>query len=324
MGCLKLAYKRNDTTLKVAYSLYAKSQNNCTGAYRYGFNGKENDPETGTQDYGFRIYNPSLGKFLSVDPLTKEYPWNSTYAFAENDVIRCIDLEGAEKSQQTVVIDGNTGTAIQVSDITELPEQGPLGSGHETIIIKRYFYENGGGSWDDKDPANNQYMDEVVVTPPYDFLLDLKGILQDGDAWFTRNAKGSMDNYGELEGEDGRKKSSEIVHKINDVGESLNIPLVSQAFGLNDKLWTAMDIAAAAENGKYNTAVTTAIVEIAGDLIEKAVESALPERMQLKELKDLKNSKYYSDGWKEVGTRYGLNEVKDAAIKAAETKDNEK
>jgi hypothetical protein len=29
--------------------------------------------------------------------LFKEYPWNSTYAFAENDVIRCIDLEGAEK-----------------------------------------------------------------------------------------------------------------------------------------------------------------------------------------------------------------------------------
>jgi hypothetical protein len=26
-----------------------------------------------------------------------EYPWNSTYAFAENDVIRCIDLDGLEK-----------------------------------------------------------------------------------------------------------------------------------------------------------------------------------------------------------------------------------
>jgi RHS repeat-associated protein len=71
------------------------------GAYRYGFNGKEKDPETsgeGNQyDYGFRIYNPRLGKFLSVDPLTKEYPWNSTYAFAENDVVRSIDLDGLEK-----------------------------------------------------------------------------------------------------------------------------------------------------------------------------------------------------------------------------------
>jgi hypothetical protein len=34
---------------------------------------------------------------LSVDPLTSEFPWNSPYAFAENDVIRSIDLEGAER-----------------------------------------------------------------------------------------------------------------------------------------------------------------------------------------------------------------------------------
>jgi hypothetical protein len=44
-----------------------------------------------------RIYDPRLGKFLSVDPLNKDYPWNSPYAFAENDVIRSIDLDGLEK-----------------------------------------------------------------------------------------------------------------------------------------------------------------------------------------------------------------------------------
>jgi RHS repeat-associated protein len=69
--------------------------------YRYGFNGKENDRDFGNaqfiQDYGFRLYNPAIGKFLSVDPLAADFPWNSPYAFAENDVIRAIDLEGAEK-----------------------------------------------------------------------------------------------------------------------------------------------------------------------------------------------------------------------------------
>lgn len=43
-----------------------------------------------------RIYNPNLGKFLSVDPLSKNYPWNSTYAFAENRPIDGIDLDGEE------------------------------------------------------------------------------------------------------------------------------------------------------------------------------------------------------------------------------------
>lgn len=47
--------------------------------------------------FEFRIQDSRLGRFLSIDPLTKTYPWNSPYAFAENDVVRAIDLEGLEK-----------------------------------------------------------------------------------------------------------------------------------------------------------------------------------------------------------------------------------
>ncbi|WP_143961161.1 RHS repeat domain-containing protein [Litoribacter populi] len=66
-------------------------------SYRYGFNGKENDSETGTQDYGFRIYDPKIAKFLSVDPLAPEFPWNSTYAFSEGSPVSNVDLDGLEK-----------------------------------------------------------------------------------------------------------------------------------------------------------------------------------------------------------------------------------
>ncbi len=70
--------------------------------YRYGFNGKENDNDVkgdgNQQDYGMRIYDPRLGKFLSVDPLFKTYAWNSTYCFAENSPIKYIDLDGKEKN----------------------------------------------------------------------------------------------------------------------------------------------------------------------------------------------------------------------------------
>jgi hypothetical protein len=51
-----------------------------------------------TYDYGFRIYNPALGRFLSVDPLTKEYPYYTPYQFAGNMPINCIDLDGLEPS----------------------------------------------------------------------------------------------------------------------------------------------------------------------------------------------------------------------------------
>ncbi|MEI7596921.1 MAG: RHS repeat-associated core domain-containing protein [Bacteroidota bacterium] len=72
------------------------SLTDCVVSYRYGFNGKENDGETGTQDYGFRIYNPAIAKFLSVDPLTAKYPELTPYQFASNTPIQSIDLDGLE------------------------------------------------------------------------------------------------------------------------------------------------------------------------------------------------------------------------------------
>jgi RHS repeat-associated protein len=53
-----------------------------SGSYRYTFNGKETDPETGIQDYGMRWYLPNLARFPSVDPLTQKYPWYTPYQFA--------------------------------------------------------------------------------------------------------------------------------------------------------------------------------------------------------------------------------------------------
>ena len=68
-----------------------------TSKYRYGFNGKELDNEVVQYDYGFRIYDPRLVRFKSVDPLTKSYPWYTPYQFAGNKPIACIDLDGLEE-----------------------------------------------------------------------------------------------------------------------------------------------------------------------------------------------------------------------------------
>ena len=66
--------------------------------YRYGFNGKENDKDVGEgiQDYGMRIYDARLGKFLSVDPISAQYPELTPYQFASNRPIDGIDLDGLE------------------------------------------------------------------------------------------------------------------------------------------------------------------------------------------------------------------------------------
>lgn len=72
--------------------------------YRYGFNGKEKIDEVSgnVYDYGFRIYNPRLGRFLSVDPLMKSYPMLTPYQFASNCPNAFIDLDGLESKLKTV------------------------------------------------------------------------------------------------------------------------------------------------------------------------------------------------------------------------------
>ena len=69
-------------------------------SYRYGFQGQEKDDEikgeANSINYKFRMHDPRLGRFLSLDPLAKQYPHNSPFAFSENRVIDGIELEGLE------------------------------------------------------------------------------------------------------------------------------------------------------------------------------------------------------------------------------------
>ncbi len=112
--------------------------------YRYRFNGKEQDEEGmggggSTYDYGFRIYNAQLGKFLSVDPLTASYPWYTPYQFAGNMPIVAIDLDGLEEYVVALRYD-KKGRVIQmtVSSFYDLDV-----NGKEKIINMKLVDENG-------------------------------------------------------------------------------------------------------------------------------------------------------------------------------------
>jgi RHS repeat-associated protein len=110
--------------------------------YRYGFNGKEKDNSISSltaYDYGFRIYNPAIGKFLSVDPLAKSYPWHSPYQFAGNKPIMCKDLDGLEEWVAVFMNGGNKPTTFRYSATLK-----PLGAGQiykQTIDTKTHKSE---------------------------------------------------------------------------------------------------------------------------------------------------------------------------------------
>ena len=64
--------------------------------FRFGFNGKEKQIEFIGDDYDFgaRIYDGRLGRWMSVDPFIQEYLFNSPYSFTANCVLAIKEIQG--------------------------------------------------------------------------------------------------------------------------------------------------------------------------------------------------------------------------------------
>jgi len=66
--------------------------------YRYGFNGMEEDSELkgskNSYDFGARMYDPRVARWLNIDPYFAEYAPISPYVFALNSVISFKDADG--------------------------------------------------------------------------------------------------------------------------------------------------------------------------------------------------------------------------------------
>ena len=95
-----------------------KSSRPAMGGYRYLFNGQEADNEVfgegALHAFEYRLHDTRIGRFWSVDPLAAKFPWNSTYAFAENRVVDGRELEGLEWDSNKPLTTSKEQIPIQV------------------------------------------------------------------------------------------------------------------------------------------------------------------------------------------------------------------
>jgi RHS repeat-associated protein len=70
---------------------------------RYRFQGQEqqSDLNLGWYAYKYRMHDPTIGRFSSIDPIAEDYKDNSPYAFSENRLINGVELEGLEWRRST-------------------------------------------------------------------------------------------------------------------------------------------------------------------------------------------------------------------------------
>ena len=112
--------------------------------YRYGFQGQEKDDELkgpgNSLNYTFRMHDPRVGRFFATDPLAYSYPYNSPYAFSENDVISHVELEGGEKKDAVnkaltpTVVTGTIGKDITKELAKEAAKNVVEGQGKQLIV----------------------------------------------------------------------------------------------------------------------------------------------------------------------------------------------
>ncbi|MCB0401218.1 MAG: hypothetical protein KDD41_03985 [Flavobacteriales bacterium] len=71
--------------------------------YRYGFQGQEQDKEVKngrdlSVNFKYRVHDPRLGRFMSIDPLASKFPYMTPYQFAGNKPIWSREIEGLESA----------------------------------------------------------------------------------------------------------------------------------------------------------------------------------------------------------------------------------
>ena len=177
------------------------AERNFVGGYRYGFQGQEGDDEMAGDGnsvfFKYRIHDPRIGRFLSVDPLTASYPHNSPYAFSENRLLDGVELEGLEwapsKDKEGNIIDytwegynkdGSTikgtvpcGLLIDRHTIRMFSSDAASKSGYVSITFFNsirpynfnYTISNGGAvNYSVLDPLDNAAIYTSGLNPPFE------------------------------------------------------------------------------------------------------------------------------------------------------------
>ena len=88
--------KKKGVVITYPFGMLQPGRNASSNEYRYGFQGQEADDEVkgggNSLDFGARIYDPRIAKFLSIDPLTKNYHMWGPYQYAGNNPLRFIEV----------------------------------------------------------------------------------------------------------------------------------------------------------------------------------------------------------------------------------------
>jgi hypothetical protein len=155
----------------------------------------------GAVAFKYRIHDPRIGRFLSIDPLAPDYPHNSPYAFSENDVIASVELEGLEKITHMMKFEMNlSGSKLYVLTSNEMTREfGSLRKVHFQFTVAG---EPDAGGWNDKLFTANSRMTMHGRDKAGSKLGDFYGVhtvTEDDMAQLFAHGMNIMESYGSID-----------------------------------------------------------------------------------------------------------------------------
>ena len=116
----------------------AKREN---AAYPYGFNGKLRDDEIkgsgNSMDFGGRVLDTRLGRWMSVDPEFKRYPFSSPFVAMGNNPIYYVDPSG-----ETLRVAGNEAARQQAQAALQLLTNDEVSVQQDGLVVIKNGNQN--------------------------------------------------------------------------------------------------------------------------------------------------------------------------------------
>jgi RHS repeat-associated protein len=229
-----------------------------------------------TYDYGMRIYNPALCRFLSIDPLTAKFSMLTPYQYASNNPIALIDLDGLEGTKPKI----NWGDNANIEVVSSYSKQ----------VIQSIAQEAG--------------VTKVTVTSTYRDPAYQIGIMYDNLQGGDAAVKSNLKLYGpsgdavinefvaasKIEGATPESIKAAMMAKANEVG------FVSDHSGENYSEYNVIDISYSSLTTKqYNALLQAALSDPRISVVKGKAEGDKALHIEIYQDLSLTNSLYESN-----------------------------
>jgi RHS repeat-associated protein len=189
-------------------------------------------------DYVNRFYDNRLARFLSVDAIAQKFPWNSPYSYAENDVIRCVDIDGREK---LIIIyhvgkDGVVGqiSIVNIKTLHRVGISNDLQNKIKNIIPNNFkegimhIYVN-----DKKILYNSQFKQGLSVDNLSFFTYDIANRTATADSWYPRQSRAGAFGAVDLNMGDQTTEMVQLAYSETKSGSSNTFSYASYNYGFD-------------------------------------------------------------------------------------------